>query len=1345
MSHTHLIQIKPLNSLDIKPETRLVKRGCEYCPMNKVKGINKIFGKVKGKKIFIWAQSPGPQENKAEKELVGPSGKFLWKELKRVGIKREKCDIQNVVRCMPADIIDTKWPPFKMRSPSKEEVKCCSIYNEKALEKSKAKLNLVFGAVAAASLLGKELKKDQRIFYSDRLKGWVVYLDHPSYFIRQGYTADSDRPANDSLNRFRKDLERAKALLHKNKFDRYEFLKKQKYIGVTSREQARIVYRKLKKKAIKEGIRLIADMEEGKVNDKGEPDEEGTSVALCCGFAYKPGLSYVFALRSPDSGISERTYRFNKQCVRNLFTDPRIKIGFHYGVSDTEAVKRLLGVTVRGYDYDTLHGEYFRDPDAKAYGLNAIAERRYDDFLHYKSIEGPDAFTPAFKQHIEKTKNLRNASLLQQTMAARTKGGLNLARLPWKKMVLYNGADCHLTKLVERDTVKYVNPPLMKIYIDAAPVLKRMERDKACQPLFDYHWHRKVRKIFNIRLKILDYEIRKLAGKYSYLPVKADRPQWIDFLARKDKSPKVHKKRFNPNSTDHILWLLFDKLKYRFRSDERGDKPNTRAGTLKRLALKHKKAKLVVAYRKVKKAKGTYVKGYLKCADLNKGHLRTNWKTTGTATGRMSSGKTKDKKNDAVINFQNVHGDPLIQCLLISDRRWEKLYKYWIKYGPFNKHNWKKFRNLYVDLGFDFSQNELRELAEESGDKNLIRAFSTRKKWYCKECKTEHASDPHVEVGHDLTGWKKEKIAHNDRVRKLIKNMQFGLVYGLKGKGLYLFIIALGVETTQEEVDNYHRKYFRKFKGVEKLQRRLRAFAEKNKYVINRFGFRRNLNVDQQKEMGEDWEGAYWGNQAINCVDFKTEALTQRGWIKGYKLKAGDILLTYNKDRKCMEWQSATDIKLFPNYEGKIHRLQSKSFNAVTTSDHRWIRCNGKEFISKAIPKGVSIPRVMPYIGPSTSRYSDDFIRLIGWVLTDGSYGRRLGKDKGLGKINQNFDCIDQKGKGWANQGVYVCQSKPKNVKRIDKLFRRLSLETNMPYRTKALKNRSLYKEIFWSFSGQYGRWFKGMFPDRELTPEFLIQLPKRQLNILLRTMLRGDSFLCRFKKGMDAYQMLVYLCDKASTIRYRDMSMYKPISDKLSNIPNMTGIWGGKILKRDKISMDWVKHKITNEKIGMWCPMVPNTFFVARRKGTVYITGNTPIQGASHLYLMMSIAAICRYPEKYKELINPNKEIHDALYFGVRLRNLWKAMIKGKDLMLKEPIRIVKNDFKLKKRVPLSAKPKAGFRFGVQVEGIGEGKLSNVWDFLNAWCEENKKLEEDYKSQLKQHNLDKMIETVLQ
>src|SRR6266704_1325968 len=76
-------------------------RGCNFCPADKVEGLHKVknLDKLEGKKIMVWAQNPGEEENRKRKELIGPAGKFLWEHAASVGVYREDCDIQNVVRC----------------------------------------------------------------------------------------------------------------------------------------------------------------------------------------------------------------------------------------------------------------------------------------------------------------------------------------------------------------------------------------------------------------------------------------------------------------------------------------------------------------------------------------------------------------------------------------------------------------------------------------------------------------------------------------------------------------------------------------------------------------------------------------------------------------------------------------------------------------------------------------------------------------------------------------------------------------------------------------------------------------------------------------------------------------------------------------------------------------------------------------------------------------------------------------------------------------------------------------------------------------------------------------------
>src|SRR5262249_24172630 len=113
---------------------------------------------------------------------------------------------------------------------------------------------------------------------------------------------------------------------------------------------------------------------------------------------------------------------------------------------------------------------------------------------------------------------------------ARKSGDINLAQVPWKKLVLYNGADCDVTKRTEICTKKAVNLPLMHVYRDVSVVLAKMER---FGPTFDYGQHERLEKLYPIRVRRWLGELRQVAGK----------------------------KAFNPGSPPQVKWLLYDKLK----------------------------------------------------------------------------------------------------------------------------------------------------------------------------------------------------------------------------------------------------------------------------------------------------------------------------------------------------------------------------------------------------------------------------------------------------------------------------------------------------------------------------------------------------------------------------------------------------------------------------------------------------------------------------------------------------------------------------------------------------------------------------------------------------------------
>jgi len=347
----------------------------------------------------------------------------------------------------------------------------------------------------------------------------------------------------------------------------------------------------------------------------------------------------------------------------------------------------------------------------------------------------------------------------------------------------------------------------------------------------------------------------------------------------------------------------------------------------------------------------------------------------------------------------------------------------------------------------------------------------------------------------------------------------------------------------------------------------------------------------------------------FNCLDAETEALTNRGWVAGFDLHPSDVLLTKNIETGVLEWQEMSDLKLFPEYDGPLVEFETRTFSAVSTPDHRWpvLDHYHKENICKVtneIRGQHSIHRTGVYEGADKSPWSDDFVELCGWFLTDGTC-----------HIHPEKEIKKQKNRVYAGPRIRVilCQSEranPGKVAQIDGLLERLG----------CCAHRGEWKKdqrINWRVNRPTSEMLNALFPERTLTADFIASLTRDQARKLLETMMLGDGnlagtdgrqqiFTARSKEAIDAFQMLCTLCGHASTSRWRDMSKYEPKSDKLTNVPKMTGVWIATILRRDTVKVKEEQKREFNSRQGVWCPVVPNTFFVARRKGSVYVTGNT-------------------------------------------------------------------------------------------------------------------------------------------
>ncbi len=151
-----------------------------------------------------------------------------------------------------------------------------------------------------------------------------------------------------------------------------------------------------------------------------------------------------------------------------------------------------------------------------------------------------------------------------------------------------------------------------------------------------------------------------------------------------------------------------------------------------------------------------------------------------------------------------------------------------------------------IFLALDYSQVEIRMLAEAAQDKLLLQQFAS-------------GADIHCIVGETLTGIPAATIKDDKETRKFIKNFHFGMVYGLDGEGLYYYCKAKGVKTTAKKCIKFREIYFAKYTGVGRFIVATQKFARENNYVVSLFGFQRKLGPNWEEERTTDPE-----NQAVN-------------------------------------------------------------------------------------------------------------------------------------------------------------------------------------------------------------------------------------------------------------------------------------------------------------------------------------------------------------------------------------------------------------------------------------------------------------------------------------------------
>ena len=309
--------------------------------------------------------------------------------------------------------------------------------------------------------------------------------------------------------------------------------------------------------------------------------------------------------------------------------------------------------------------------------------------------------------------------------------------------------------------------------------------------------------------------------------------------------------RFNISSPKQLGIVLFDNLKIDNNPKKtKSGQYSTGEGVLNKLSKENEIVALVLEYREFKKLLSTYVDALPQMISSTDKLVHTDYAQAVTATGRLSSNKP---------NLQNI---------------------------PIRTELGRKTRSAFIArntgnyiLAADYSQIELRIIADFSGDEEMIKTFVEGK-------------DIHSITASKVFGVGLEEVTKD--MRRRAKEVNFGIIYGISPFGL-----SQNLNIPRGEAKEIIDSYFDKFKSVKKYMKESIVLAKEKKYVSTILGRRRYLrDIDSRNYTLRSFAERNAINSPIqgSAADIiKLAMIKISKWISGNNLKSKMIMQVHDE------------------------------------------------------------------------------------------------------------------------------------------------------------------------------------------------------------------------------------------------------------------------------------------------------------------------------------------------------------------------------------------------------------------------------------------------------------------
>ena len=332
----------------------------------------------------------------------------------------------------------------------------------------------------------------------------------------------------------------------------------------------------------------------------------------------------------------------------------------------------------------------------------------------------------------------------------------------------------------------------------------------------------------------------------------------------------------------------------------------------------------------------------------------------------------------------------------------------------------------------------------------------------------------------------------------------------------------------------------------------------------------------------------------FQCMSEDTTILTPDGWKSHDQLKVGDVIRTFNA--KTGQAEDKPIKRLFSrHYKGKMYNLRNRIQDQLVTPEHRVVRkpfnSPSQEYVLEPIEKVLELksPVLVPIAGANArqdAQISDDELRLLAWLIAEGTSEHPLQKHRQSGRITLVQSAT-------AN-GTY-CEE-------IAETLDGLGLEYGFAEKHGTQFNPAGVMHQ-WRMNAESSRRVHSLFGggyDIKFVPPALRQLSQRQARLFLETYRKANGQKDAFKISVSDERVLEGLQQIACDAGYGFTTLNRG-KTAIGNKP----ISVLRIIEHPDIYINEIR-EVDYEGI-VWCPNTDNETVIAQRNGKAFVTGNTP------------------------------------------------------------------------------------------------------------------------------------------